>query len=157
MDENLKKKIEETVKKVSFLRGVVITKAVDIEAGIGAIITNYFVLSDKHSKFSTMILSDPYFSFGLKISIFKKILNEMRYKPYDNFKEDLRRIEELRNRFAHSMMFGFEGDLIYPKGEKPMGIKKAEEMYNEFIPLWSKVFNELDNMFWYVIGKPKPI
>jgi hypothetical protein len=157
MDEELKKKVLNTKVDVSFLRGLIITEAVNVDAHIGSIITNYFVLSDKQSKFSTIVLSDPYFSFGMKINILKKILSEIKWKSYDGFKDDLHRLDELRNRFAHSMMFGFEGDLIYPKGEKPMGIKKAREMYDEFIPLWSKVFEELDRIFWNVIGKPKLI
>jgi len=156
MDEELAKKIEQTTKEVSFLRGVVITKAVDIELLIGALITNYFVLSDKQSKFSNMVLSDPYFSFGLKINILKKILNEIGWTSYDGFKEDLDKIQRLRNRFAHSGMFGFEGDLIYDKGEKPMEIKNVREMFDEFIPLWSKVIEELDKIFWHIIGKPNP-
>ncbi len=155
--EEFKKKVEDTVKEVSLLRGVVITKAVDIDAYIGAIINNYFVVSSRASEFSTMVLSDPYFSFGLKISIFKQILNKIEWTSYKEFKDDLHRIDELRNRFAHSMMFGFEGDLIYYKGEKPMGIKKAKEMYDEFILLWSKVLEELDKIFWNVIGKTRPV
>ena len=153
----LAKKIEQTIKEVSFLRGVVITKSVDIEKYIGAIITNHFVLSNKHSDFSTMALSDSFFSFGLKISIFRKILKKIGWISYEGFRDDLDKITRLRNRFAHSGMFGFDGDLIYNKGEKPMEIKKAKEMYDEFIPLWLKVFDELDKIFWYVIGKPKPI
>jgi len=148
MNEAFKKKVEHNVKEVSL---------VDIDAYIGAIINNYFVLSDKQVNFSTMALSDPYFSFGLKISIFKKILNKIEWKSYTKFKDDLHRIDILRNRFAHSMMFGFEGDLSYPAGEKPLKMKKAKEMYDEFILLWSKVFEELDNIFWHVIGKPKPM
>ncbi len=154
--EEFTKKIENTIKEVSFLRGVVITKSVDIEAFIGAIITNYFVFSDKHSKFSTMALSDPYFSFGLKISILRKILKEINWSSYKDFREDLDKVVRLRNRFAHSQMFGFEGDLIYDKEEKPMEIKKAKELYDDFIPLWSKTINELKNVFWYIIGKPNP-
>ena len=129
----------------------------NIDAHIGAIITNYFVLSDKHSSFSTMVLSDPYFSFGMKINILHKILDKIKWKPYDAFKDDLRRANELRNRFAHSMMYGFEGDLIYPKGEKPMGIKKAKEMYDEFMSLYPKVTEELDKLFGHIIGKQKPV
>ena len=155
--EELGKKIEKTVKEVSFLRGLVITKAVDIELSIGAIITNYFVLSNKHSEFLSMVLSDPYFSFGLKINILKKILAKINWSSYNGFNEDLNKINLLRNRFAHSGLFGFDGDLIYDKGEKPMEIKKAKEMYDEFIQLWSKVFEELGRIFWHVIGKPKPV
>ena len=139
------------------MRGLIITETVNIDAHIGAIITNYFVLPDKHSSFSTMVLSDPYFSFGMKINILKKILNKIEWKSYDKFKNDLHRIDELRNRFAHSMMFGFDGDLIYPKGEKPMGTKKAKEMYDEFMSIYPKVVKELDNLFWHIIGKPKPV
>jgi len=155
-NKELAKKIEQATKEVSFLRGVVITKSVDIELLIGALITNYFVLSDKHSKFSEMVLSDPYFSFGLKINILKKILNKIEWNPYNGFKDDLDKIQRLRNRFAHSGMFGFDGNLIYDKGEKPMEIKKAKEMYGEFIPLWAKVIEELNKIFWHIIGKPNP-
>ena len=115
------------------------------------------MLFRSHSSFSTMVISDPYFSFGMKISILKKILHKIKWKSYDGFKDNLHRIDELRNRFAHSMMFGFDGDLIYPKGEKPMGIKKAKEMYDEFMSIYPKVVEELDNIFWHIIGKPKPV
>jgi len=155
--EELKKKIGNTKINVSVLRGLIITESVNVDAHIGSIITNYFVLSDKHSQFSEMVLSDPYFSFGMKINILKKILNKIGWKSYDKFKDDLHRIDNLRNRFAHSMMFGFDGDLIYPKGEKPMGIKKAKEMYDEFMSLYPKVVEELDRLFWHIIGKPKPV
>jgi len=157
MEEELKNKIEQTTKEVSFLRGLVITKAVDIELMIGALITNFFVLSEKHSKFSEMVLSDPYFSFGLKINILRKILKKINWTSYEGFKEDLDKLRRIRDRFAHSGMFGFDGDLIYDRGEKPMEIKKAKEMFDEFIPLWSKVFNELENIFWHIIGKPNPL
>jgi hypothetical protein len=156
MDEELKNTIGNTKIDVSVLRGLVITEAVNIDSHIGAIITNYFVLSDKHSSFSTMVLSDPFFSFGMKINILKRIINKLGLKVYDRFKDDLHRANELRNRFAHSMMFGFEGDLIYPAGEKPMKIKKAREMYNEFMLIYPKIVEELDNIFWILIGKPNP-
>lgn len=154
--EDLFKKAGKTRIDVSILRGLVITHAVDIEAYVGAIITNYFVMSNKHSEFSTMALSDPYFSFGMKLSIFKRILNKIELEPYEGFKEDLRRINELRNRFAHSMLFGFDGDLIYPAGEKPMKTKNAKKMYDEYIQLYGKVFKELEKIFWHIIGKPNP-
>ena len=155
-NEDLKKKIGDTTINVSVLRGLIITKSIDIDAYVGALITNYFVSSSKHSKFREMVLSDPYFSFGLKISILKKILNNIELKPYKGFKDDLHRIDILRNRFAHSTMFGFDGDLSYPAGEKPMKTKKAKEMYDEFMLLYPKVMEELSNLFWHIIGKPNP-
>ena len=155
--EEFKQKVEQTIKELSFLRGIIITKSIDTDAYIGAIITNYFVLSDKQSNFTQMVLTDPYFSFGLKISILKKILNKINWDSYKGFKDDLHRINELRNRFAHSVPFGFEGHLSYSAGEKPMKIKKAKAMYDEFMLLYAKVFEELDNLFWHIIGKPKPV
>lgn len=157
MEEEIKKKVIDAKVNVSVLRGMVINEAVNIDAYIGAIITNYFVLSNKHSDFSNMVISDPYFSFGMKINILKKIINKIVWKSYDGFKDDLHRIDELRNRFAHSVMFGLEGDLIYPKGEKPMGIKKGKEMFDEFMSIYPKVMEELDKIFWHIIGKPKPV
>lgn len=156
MNEELEKKIKDTIREVSFLRGLVITNAVNVEALIGAIITNYFVKSDKHSDFSTMALSDPFFSFGVKFNILKKIMKKIKYSPYEGFKDKLYRIMTLRNRFAHSMMFGFDGDLIYDKGENPMGIKKAQAIYDEFMALYPEVIEELNKLFWQIIGKPNP-
>lgn len=155
MNEELKKKIEQTIKEISDLRGIIITKSIDIDAYVGALITNYFVLSNRQSDFTTMVLSDPYFSFGLKISILKKILNKINWNPYKEFKDDLHRINELRNRFAHSVPFGFDGHLSYPAGEKPMKIKKANEMYDEFMSLYPKVLSELDKIFWFLVEESK--
>lgn len=155
MNEELKKKIEQTIKEISDLRGIIITKSIDIDAYVGALITNYFVLSNRQSDFTTMVLSDPYFSFGLKISILKKILNKINWNPYKEFKDDLLRINELRNRFAHSVPFGFDGHLSYPAGEKPMKIKKANEMYDEFMSLYPKVLSELDKIFWFLVEESK--
>src|SRR3989344_1561885 len=154
--KDFKKKAMDTKVNVSIMRGLVITEAVNIDAHIGSIITNYFILSDKHSKFSTMVLSDPYFSFGLKINVLKKIINEIGWKNYNHFKEDLYRINELRNIFAHSLMYGVDGDLIFQKGEKPIETKKAKEMYDEFMSLYAKIVEDLDNLFWHIIGKPNP-
>lgn len=79
----------------------------------------------------------------------------MEWGSYDGFIVDLDKINRLRNRFAHSGMFGFDGHLIYDKGDKPMEIKKAKEMYDEFMPLWIKVWEELDKIFMHIIGKTK--
>lgn len=154
--EELKAKIEKTIKEVSFLRGLVITKFVDVEGMIGAIINNYFTLSNRQTDFSSMALSDPYFSFGLKRNILFKIIRKIEWKSFEGFKEELDRLNRIRNRFAHAVLFGFDGHLIYDKGEKPMEIKQAKEMFDEFIPLWSKVFEELDRIFLKIIGKAKP-
>lgn len=151
MDEELAKKIGLTVKEVSDLRGLAITKAVDIELMVDAIIRNFFIPREKPSNFTKIVLSDPYFSFGLKINILKKILNKIEWVSYKGFKEDLYKIEQLRNRFAHSGMFGFDGELIYENEGKHMENKKAKEMFDEFILLRSKVMEELHKIFEHVI------
>ena len=37
-----------------------------------------------------------------------------------------------------------------------MKIKKAREMYDEFMSIYPKVVEELDKLFWHIIGKPNP-
>lgn len=151
VDEKLLEKIAQSRKEVSEMRGIIITKSVDIDGFIGAIITNYFVIPKMHSNFSLFVSSNPYFSFGLKIDILKKIINELKFEYYANFKDDLTRVNELRNRFAHSIQFGFEGDLAYSAGEKSIKIKKAKEMYDEFMGLYPKVKNELEKILQHII------
>jgi len=154
-NEELKNKINQTITEISSLRGWIITKSIDIDSYIGAIINNYFVLSNRQSDFTTIVMSDPYFSSGLKISILNKIHNKLNWNSYVGFKKDLYRINELRNRFAHSVPFGFEGHLSYSAGEKPIKIKKAKEMYDEFMNLYSKILEELDKIFCFLVEESR--
>jgi len=153
--EDFKKKLAETRKEISYLRGIVITKSVDMDGFIGALIGNYFVKSDKQSDFLTIVLCDEYFSFGLKISILNKILSKMGWKPYSSFKDDLNQINRLRNRFAHALMYGLEGELSYSAGEKITKVKKAKEMYDEFMNLYPKVFEELNKILNHLLEESK--
>ena len=154
MDKELMNKIQKTVENVSFLRGLIITKFIDIESYIEVIIKNYFVISNKQISFREMALSDPYFSFGLKRRIFDKILVKINFETYKEFKKDLYKAERLRNRIAHSGMFGFDGHLIY-HDKKQEEIKKVEDMYNEFMALWVKIFAELRKIFDFLIAEAK--
>ena len=154
-NNEFKKKIGRTIKEVSYLRGDIITSAINIEGGIDAIILNYFIDQKKPSDFTGMVLSDSSFTFGLKLKIFKKILGKIELDTYPEFKDDLYRIMELRNRFAHSFMFGFDGHLSYPAGEQ-LKNKKAVEMHKEFMSLYLRANEELEKIFWFVIGKEKP-
>jgi len=152
-NEKLKEKLRKTMKEVSDLRGEVITCAINIEGGIDGIIENYFILPEKQSDFSTIALSDESFTFGLKKMILFKILNQIQFPAYREFREELNKLNRLRNRFAHSFMFGFDGALTYPKGEKPMEIKMAKEMHDEFMKIYPKVFDELEKIFWFLLEK----
>jgi hypothetical protein len=154
--EDLNLKIINTIERVSFLRGLVITKFIDIEGYIEAIVKIYFVLPDKHVRFGDMVFSDPYFSFGVKRNVLLKILSQISLDTYKEFKEDLHKADKLRNRFAHSVMFGFDGHLTYQHSNKPtMEIKKVEEMYNEFMILWSRLYQELSRIFDYLVNNKK--
>lgn len=155
VEEDLKKKIKDTIINVSVLRGLVTTKAIDIEGMIDAIIEAYFIKSEKQSDFLVIVLSNPYFSFGLKIDILYKVLNKISFDTYEGFKSDLYKIRDLRNNFAHAFMFGFDGDLTYSKGEKTGEIRKAKEMYDEFMSLYLKVYEQLNKIWEFLIEELK--
>lgn len=151
------KKIIETVEKVSLLRGLVITKFIDIEKYIEVIIENYFVLPGKGIMFKELVLSDSYFNFGLKKKILLGIIDKIKFEENEKFEKDLYKIEKIRNRLAHSGMFGFDGHLIYQGDKKVMEIKEVEELYNDFMLLWVKIYPELQKIFQKVIETPKPL
>lgn len=143
MMENLLEKHQRSISEVSFLRGEIITKTIDLEFLIGVILIKYFILPKKQSDFLIMALSDPYFSFGLKINLLSRVLYKIKSGDYKQIRTDLIRINILRNRFAHSKQMGFDGDLMYLKCVKSSGFKQARDMYNEFIKLYFKVQSEL--------------
>ena len=142
-EEDLDKKIKEAIELVIKLRGEVINSAVNIERRIEEIITTHYILPRKYDDFLFNCMLDEYFSFGLKIRIFRKI--KFRIKPYKAFFEHLRRINNIRNLFAHSSIGDLSGSLIYTKDFK-IEIKSSRKLHEEFFHLRPKVIKELDNL-----------
>ncbi len=129
-------------KTLSKYRGEVIEKFINIESIIDAIITQYYFKRVLES-FVLEVLYDEYFSFGLKRRILQKILQKI-IPDSDNKKiQDLNRLNNIRNLFAH---YGQEWIKISgrpkpePKGivvdPRTRNLEKGidfEKLYEEFI------------------------
>lgn len=154
-------KIEEKMDKINFrevmnkiaqYRGVIITDSINIEALISSILINYFAKEKKHSEFLTKVIEDELFSFGLKINILEKL----NFDVYNGFFQDIRRINNIRNIFAHCLPGSFTGGLSYYNKEKKIyEVKELEEFHKEFLEKIKKVDKQLEKTFFELIEKNK--
>lgn len=137
------KRVEKASKKLKKQRGDVIHNAIDIEDGIAKIIMHYYIKDEKHDEFLMKCMLDDYFSFGLKIRIFQKTF---RKEPYKGFFEEIKRLNSIRNIFAHSPMANLSGDLAHRDKDLRFKIKKSKELYDEFYRLHKKLLEELNKL-----------
>jgi len=146
--ENIKKALE----KLAQYRGVIIQDSINIEAMVDSIIINYFVKENKHSEFLTKVVEDENFSFGLKINILEKL----NLETYTEFIQDIRRINNIRNIFAHCLPGSFTGGLsYYNKNKKTHEVKELEEFHAEFLEKIKKVDEQLEKIFWRLVEEKK--
>ena len=141
-NDEFPKKIEESAKNLKRLRGNVVHNTLDIEYGISAILTNYYIKTERHSEFLIKSLSDESFNFGLKFRIFQKTFPK---ESYQGFFEDIRTIMHIRNVLAHAPMMGLNGEILYNKGLR-IEIEEAQKLHNEFYKLHTKVLEELNKI-----------
>jgi len=141
-EEEFLQKVEEAANKLKKLRGEVIHNAIDIEKGIEATIIKYYIKDEKHSEFLMKCMFDEHFSFGLKIKIFKKTFPD---EPYKGFFDEIGRLNNLRNIFAHSPMASLNGELIHNKDLK-LRVKQAEALQKEFYELHPRILRELNEL-----------
>ena len=138
--------------KIAQYRGVIIQDSINIEAMIDSIIINYFVKENKHSEFLTKAVEDENFSFGLKINILEKL----NLETYKEFIQDIRRINNIRNIFAHCLPGSFTGGLsYYNKNNKTREVKELEEFHKEFLEKLKPVDEQLDKTFWKFVEENK--
>lgn len=138
--------------KIAQYRGVIIQDAINIEAMVDSIIINYFIKSNKHSEFLTKVTEDEGFSFGLKINILEKL----NFEVYSEFIQDIRRINNIRNIFAHCLPGSFTGGLsYYNKNNKTHEIKELDEFYKEFLEKLKKVDEQLQKLFLKLVEESK--
>ena len=101
LTRNVKKILEEKKDITTFLLEAVI----DLESCIDSLLERYFIREpDKRIEFKKFLLEKEFFTFGNKINLLQKLAFE-KINP-DNFNPNtykkLRRIQEMRNKIAHS-------------------------------------------------------
>jgi hypothetical protein len=143
MVELTPEKIKEYTNKIAQYRGVIIHDSINIEALINAIITIYFVKANKNNEFSTNVIGDEFFSFGLKINI----LDKLKFERYKEFIDDIRRINKIRNFFAHCLPTLNEELYCYNQDKKMHEPKKLDELHKEFLEKIKKINPQLDKIF----------
>lgn len=122
--------------KLSKVRAEVIEKSINIEWIIHAIISQHY-FKKVLKPFILEVLYDEYFTFALKRRILEKIIVNLDKQK----KDDLNRLNTIRNYFAHCNQELFEGP-IKPGPEArgivpdPKNIEKAidfDKLYKEFM------------------------
>jgi len=145
-----KEQISKIANKIAQYRGVIIHDSISIDALIGSIIAIYFARDDKNNEFNRKIIDDEYFSFGLKV----RILEKLNFEVYKGFFEDIRRMNNIRNLFAHQVPTLDEG--FFKKnldGEEE--ILYMSDLHKEFLEKIKKVDEQLYKIFLELVEKNK--
>ncbi len=108
---HLKKMIDKNLRRSSdivVLRGILISKVIDIELRINDVLVDYFKIPDKPTgnkdKFHAFVLENRYSSLEGKIKTLSKILEDDRFESDTNLeglKTKLSTLQENRNLLAH--------------------------------------------------------
>ena len=146
-----KEKINAINNKIAQYRGVIIHDSISIEALIGAIIAIYFVKDNKNNEFNRKVIDDEYFSFGLKI----KILEKLNQEVYPQFFEDIRRINNIRNIFAHRVPTLDKGFIYQDSKEEKTETKYMADLHKEFLEKIKKVDEQLHKIFFKLVEENK--
>ena len=128
------------------VRGEIIEKAINIEVGLNAIISQRYVGKLYHA-FVLDVLYDEYFNIGFKIRIIEKVADFLKHdkqgrKPI----ESLRRLCVIRNYFAHtgSELIEISTNRAFtPDPRKVTQSVDYESLYKEFLKLEPEVLNYL--------------
>ncbi|MFA5061402.1 MAG: hypothetical protein WC494_03760 [Candidatus Pacearchaeota archaeon] len=137
--------------KIAQYRGVIIHDSISIEAMLGAIIAIYFVKDNKNNEFNRKVIDDEYFSFGLKI----RVLEKLNFEVYSQFFEDIRRMNNIRNIFAHHVPTLDEGFIQQNSKDGKVETKYMSDLHKEFLEKIKKVDEQLHKIFFKVIEENK--
>jgi len=137
--------------KIAQYRGVIIHDSINVEALMGAIIAIYFVKDNKNNEFNRKVIDDEYFSFGLKV----RILEKLKIETYKEFFEDLRRMNTIRNTFAHQVPTLDEGFFKKGKDGKENEINYMSDLHKEFLEKIKRVDEELHKIFMKLVEENK--
>jgi hypothetical protein len=146
-----KEEINKVANKIAQYRGVIIHDSISIDAMLGAIIAVYFAKDNKNNEFNRKVIDDEYFSFGLKIRIFKKL----DFEVYPQFFEDIWRINNIRNIFAHQVPTLDEGFFKKGKDGKENKISYMVDLHKEFLKKIKNVNEQLHKIFLKLVEENK--
>jgi hypothetical protein len=146
-----KEQINKIANKIAQYRGVIIHDSISIDAMIGSIIAVYFARDDKNNEFNRKVIDDEYFSFGLKI----RILEKLNFEVYKGFFEDVRRINNIRNLFAHQVPTLDEGFFKKDADGKEKEIIYMSDLHKEFLEKIKNVDEQLHKIFFELVEKNK--
>ncbi len=139
-------------------------KVVEIQNKKGEILSNFayieilvrsFVLSnysiEQNNLISVDVFEDEYFHFGLLQRIFKKVIKRKELEFSNKLVEDLRRMGEIRNIVAHSVIQAYDNNsfkeedysIFLKHGGKEMSIAEIEKVYMEYDVLKVSVENRI--------------
>jgi hypothetical protein len=148
-----KEEIKSIANKIAQYRGVIIHDSISVEAMIGAIIAIYFVKDNKNNEFNRKVIDDEYFSLGLKI----RILEKLKLETYKEFFEDIRRINNIRNIFAHQVPTLDEGFIQNNLKDGKVETTYMSDLHNEFLEKIKKVDKQLREIFLKLVEENKKV
>lgn len=131
--------------KIAQYRGVIIHDSINVEALMRAIIAIYFARDDKNNEFNRKVIDDEYFSFGLKV----RILEKLNLEVYKGFFEELRRINNIRNTFAHQVPTLDEG--FFKKDNEKNEVNYMADLHKEFLEKINRVDEQLHKIFMKLV------
>ena len=77
-------------------------------------------------------------------------------KPHKGFVDDIRRVNKIRNIFAHCLPGSLTGGLhYYNQNRGTHEVRELEDFYKEFSEKSRKVYEELQRLFRELVGKPE--
>jgi hypothetical protein len=142
--DNLKE-IKENQPKEFMTRGEVISSFSNIEGLLDGVILVYYARKKHYSSFIINMLSDEYFTFALRKSVFIKILKEGEFltiKKINQLEDSLNKLGMLRNLIAHArIIFNKEKPEFFDPKKKDFF--NLNEKYNQYEELFNKILTDL--------------
>lgn len=140
--DNLEKLIEKNLQKwndIIFLRGIAISRVVELESEINSFLERYFKLSDSDGcRFRNFVLENRYVSLEAKKKILSKIAEHEKIK-FDGLGK-LNTIQEKRNFLAHCKKHPMAHNcLIHMGDEEPFTPDKMKEIFEMILEFLEKM------------------
>jgi len=142
----------EEIKKI---RGQIIENALEIEGILEIIIVSLFVKKGQFVLFSEFILDN--LTFSKKWEIIEQYIKPIGYELFGfkfdaNLRQNIRKVIEIRNMFAHGEVDFLEGDvnipwLVYRSG------KKIQKIDDNFIETTNNLFEETFKKLQPILSK----